>query len=251
MGKLERFIVDNVDLILCNSSFTYSNVMKVSHPRNQKIVPPGIDVHMYSPMDKRACRSALLPGVNPDVPVIFSLGRLIDLKGHRYLIDAMAMLKHDPAPHLVIGGDGPLRKQLELYAMDRGLSGMVTFTGTIPKGLTPQWHSAADVYVQPSVVDREGNTEGLGLTVAEALACETPSIGSKVGGIPDMIKDSITGYLVEPANPVQLVDRISLMINDTDLRSKLGKKGRRFVEDNYSWNVITKRMKAIYSSLIH
>jgi glycosyltransferase involved in cell wall biosynthesis len=88
------------------------------------------------------------------------------------------------------------------------------------------------------------------MTPMEALACEIPCVASKVGGIPDVIKDGINGYLVEPANPEALANRISILLRDKDLRMRMGKQGRSFVVDNFSWEAKAREIIEIYYSLI-
>ncbi len=82
------------------------------------------------------------------------------------------------------------------------------------------------------------------------MACGTPCIGSKVGGIPDIIRDGENGFLVNPADPEQLAEKISLLLQAKDLREEIGGKGRKFVEENYSWNVKAGELMEIYGRLL-
>jgi glycosyltransferase involved in cell wall biosynthesis len=250
IGKIERYVIEHVDYVVCNSTFTLSNTLKMTKPRAYKVIPPGTDVNKFKPLSKKQSRADLIPTIPPDRPLIYSLGRLIEWKGHRYLIDALTLLNSEPKPHLIIGGDGYLRNDLETYARAKGVKDRTTFLGFIPYDITPKWFSAVDVYVQPSIIDQSGNTEGLGMTPMEALACEIPCVASKVGGIPDVIKDGINGYLVEPANPEALANRISILLRDKDLRMRMGKQGRSFVVDNFSWEAKAREIIEIYYSLI-
>ena len=250
MGKIERVVSEQVDQVLCNSSFTLNNVLKTARPKAYKVIPPGIDIHRFRPMRKETNRADLLPAISKERPLIFTLGRLIELKGHRYLIDALSLIQKEPKPHLIIGGDGPLRESLEAQAHDKGVADRVTFLGTLPYQSTPAWYSAADIYVQPSLVDHDGNTEGLGMTVMEALACGTPCIGTNVGGIPDVIKDGLNGFLVEPADPYDLSDKINTLLTDEALRKKLGTQGRQMMQDTFSWENKAMELAEIYNRLL-
>lgn len=250
LNRIEKLILEHVDYVFCNSAFTLSHVLKTAQPKVTKVIPPGVDTQIFQPKSERSKNISLLPHIPIERPIILTIGRLIEWKGHKYLIEALRMLDEDPMPHLLIGGEGALSKELEHQVEQTGLSGRVTFLGHIPNHLTPLYYSFADIYVQPSIVDSDGNTEGLGVTLLEAMACETPCVGSKTGGIPDIIIDGQNGFLIEPADPVQLVDKISILLRDKDLRIKMGKQGRRFVEDNYSWDAKAKNLLKIYHSLI-
>jgi glycosyltransferase involved in cell wall biosynthesis len=250
MGRIERFVTEQVDQVLCNSSFTLSNILKDAKPKIYKVLPPGIDIHQFGPMPKEKTRVDLLPAIPRERPLIFTLGRLIELKGHRYLINALSLLQKEPKPHLIIGGDGPLRESLEAQAHDKGVADRVTFLGTLPYQSTPKWYSAADIYVQPSLVDRDGNTEGLGMTVMEALACGTPCVGTNVGGIPDVVKDGLNGFLVKPADPSDLSDKINTLLTDEVLRKRLGTQGMHMMQDTFSWENKAMELAEIYNSLL-
>ena len=208
IGKIEQHVIEQVDYVVFNSTFTLSATLKTTKPRAYKVIPPGTDVDRFKPLPKGPSRADLIPAIPADRPIIFSLGRLIEWKGHKYLIDALTLLNEEPKPYLLIGGEGYLHEELKDYTRAKGVADRVTFLGSIPHALTPNWYSAVDIYVQPSIVDKEGNTEGLGMTLMEALACEVPCVGSRVGGIPDLIVDGVNGYLVEPANPQALADKI-------------------------------------------
>jgi glycosyltransferase involved in cell wall biosynthesis len=248
---LEKVILERVDYVLCNSRFTLANVLKSSKPKKTKVIPPGVDVHKFQPYSEEIVDEHLVSKIPTDYPIIFTVGRLIELKGHKYLIEAFRSLTEDPLPRLVIGGDGPLRNELELCVKEYNLSDRVTFLGHVPTHLTPFYYSMADIYVQPSIIDNDGNTEGLGVTLVEAMACETPCIGSDVGGIPDIIVDGQNGLLVTPADPVQLANKISILLKNNDLRLQMGKQARDFVKENYSWQAKAEELAEIYSCLIN
>ena len=250
LTRIEKFILERVDYVLCNSTFTLAHVLKTATPKGTKVIPPGVDTQTFQPQTESSTNIILPPNIPKDRLVIFTVGRLIEWKGHTYLIEALHLLKEDPRIHLLIGGEGSLRQELEGQVKESGLTDRVTFLGHIPNHLTPLYYTLADVYVQPSIIDKDGNTEGLGVTLLEAMACETPCVGSETGGISDIIIDGKNGFLVKPADPMQLADRISILLNDGALRATMGKQGRRFVEDNYSWEVKAKEHIEIYHSLV-
>jgi len=224
--------------------------MDTAQPRAVRVISPGVDMDLFQPLEGTKNHS-LPPSFPAGRSIVYTLGRLIELKGHEHLIHAFGLLPDDLQSHLLIGGDGALQAQLKGQVRRMGLLDRVTFLGHVPNHLTPFYYSLADVYVQPSIVDRDGNTEGLGMTLLEAMACGTPCIGSRTGGIPDIIRDGENGFLVDPAEPAQLADRIADLLRDRNLRMTIGKKGRSFVEEHFSWGAKAKELEEIYAGLLH
>jgi len=247
---IERILLEKVDYVVFNSSYTLAHVMKYAKPGALRIVPPGVDTDKFQRRSKQESAAEILPGNISGRPHIFTLGRLVEWKGHKYLIEAIRLVNEKLKVHLLVGGEGTLRQELDQLVREKGLENSVTFLDHISGKLMNACYSLADIYVQPSIIDRDGTTEGLGVTLLEAMACETPCIGSSVGGIPAIIKDGENGFLVNPADPEQLAGKILLLLKDEDLRQKMGRAGRRFVEDNYSWSAKAAELMDIYRDLI-
>jgi len=248
--KIERVLLENVDYVVFNSSYTLSHVMKYARPRAFGIVPPGVDTDKFQSWSLLQTVSDILTAGIKGKQVLFTLGRLVEWKGHRHLIGAVRRVNDKMNVHLLIGGEGTLRQDLGKLVAEQGLENHVTFLDHIPGHLMNTYYSMADLYIQPSIIDKDGTTEGLGVTILEAMACETPCIGSRVGGIPDIIRDGENGFLVNPADPEQLAEKICCLLKDKDLRERMGRDGRKFVEENYSWNAKAGELMEIYGSLI-
>lgn len=248
--KIERILLENVDYVVFNSSYTLSHVMRHTKPRAFRIVPPGVDTDKFQRRSSLPTDANILaPGIMGK-PVLFTLGRLVEWKGHRHLIGAVRLVNDIMNVHLLIGGEGTLRRELGNLVKERGLESQVTFLGHIPGHLMNVYYSLADIYIQPSIIDKDGTTEGLGVTILEAMACCTPCIASRVGGIPDIIRDGENGFLVNPADPEQLAEKICLLLKDKDLRERIGREARKFVEENYSWNAKASELMGIYDQLV-
>src|SRR2546423_947413 len=141
-------------------------------------------------------------------PVLF-VGRLVERKGVAYLIEAVARLgRGEEGPRLEIVGDGPERPRLEALARRLGVANRVAFRGKIAPDELQASYARAAVCVLPSVLDARGDTEGLGVVLLEAMNHATPVIASRVGGIPDIVEDGVSGLLVLPGGaPVLAVAR--------------------------------------------
>jgi glycosyltransferase involved in cell wall biosynthesis len=100
--------------------------------------------------------------------------------------------------------------------------------------------------VLPSIVDSQGNTEGLGVVLLEAMACGLPVIGSDVGGIPDIINDGKTGFLVKEKDVTALVIVLSRLITSPDLHEKLATTSKKLIHQKFSWATVSKMYERVY-----
>jgi len=246
---IERLLLEKVDYVLCNSSYTHSHVISTARPKRIKIIPPSVDIEKFKPIPTHPEDYKLILNTPSNKIILFTLGRLVEWKGHRYLIQALKFLTDTSQCHLLIGGEGTLYNQLKQQVQEENLAHKVNFLGHIPGHLLPKYYSLADIYVQPSIIDKDGTTEGLGVTLLEALSCGTPCIGSRVGGIPDVILEGKNGYLSDPGNPQSIAEKISLLANDKKLRDRLGKQGRDYIINKFSWEVKAREHIEIYTML--
>ncbi len=204
-----------------------------------EVISMGVDVTQF-----RRQRNALkvTQTLSASGPLILFVGRLAEKKGVQYLVDAMpAILASVPEATLVVVGDGPLRSDLERRARSLGITGSVHFVGARqPKDL-PQYYSAADVLVAPSIVAEGGDTEAFGLVIAESMACGCPVVASDVGGIGDLIRHEKTGLLVPQRNPGELADAVGRLLSDDVLRQRLRRQASAHVKRNFAQTVIAAR----------
>jgi glycosyltransferase involved in cell wall biosynthesis len=247
---LIKFVAKKSNIVLCNSTYTLSKMLQEDINGKCRVISPGVDIERFHPQADKRIFFSLEPEIPRNRPLILALGRLIGWKGFEYLIDAIGMIHTDPLPYLLMGGRGPLRKHLELRIQQKGLEDRIKLIGHVPYEFIHNYHAAADVLLLPSIIDREGNTEGLGVVLLEALACGTPCIASNVGGIPDIVKDGKNGFLVEPGNPQALAKKITILLENDGLRQKLGEEGRRFVEKNFSWQAKADELLDLYYNLL-
>jgi glycosyltransferase involved in cell wall biosynthesis len=167
----------------------------------------GVDAASFAPDYSPAEAKAILGW--PGEPTILFIGKMVEKKGLVYLIKGMAEIRAAlPAARLVAAGDGPLRGDLEVLTRELGLAAAVSFVG--PKGHDELklMYNAADVLAVPSVVARDGETEGMPSVILEAFAAACPVVGSRVAGIPEFVRDGETGFLAEAASPADLAAKI-------------------------------------------
>lgn len=186
-----------------------------------------------------------LPG-HPRGPVLF-VGRLVERKGVAYLIDAIARVS-DRELSLEIIGDGPAHASLQARAEALGVADRVTFRGKVTSDELQASYARAAVFVLPSVVDARGDTEGLGVVLLEAMNYGTPVIASRIGGIPDIVEDGVSGLLVPAGDVTALAEALRRLIEDPALARRLGEAGRQRVRERFDWDAIVQRWKEVYSA---
>lgn len=161
-----------------------------------------------------------------DPPLIVAIGRLIVKKGFANLIRACALLvERGRLFQCEIFGEGPLENQLLGQIEESGLKELIQLPGPKPQHQLRERLAAANVFVLPSVPEAEGGMDNLPTVIMEAMATGLPVVSTRIGGIPEMVIDNETGFLVRPDDPVLLADAIEKVINDRSLGQKLGQAG--------------------------
>jgi colanic acid/amylovoran biosynthesis glycosyltransferase len=185
------------------------------------------------------------PDVAPREPgLILHVARLVEKKGTKVLIDAMAGLA---GAKLAIIGDGPLRAALERQA--RELGDRVRFLGALPADEVASWMRRASVLAAPSVTAADGDAEGLPNVVAEAAASGLPVVGTRHSGIPEAIEDRLSGFLVPENDAGALAERLGDVLGSESLRSEMGIAARRLAERKFNRQLLTDRLEAIYGEV--
>ncbi|MGC9400541.1 MAG: glycosyltransferase [Anaerolineae bacterium] len=251
-NPLLKFIIRSADHVIGISRYTLEQTIAVQQPKAYSLIPPGVDVQRFYPREDttKVERELAQKGIDLSQPLIFALGKFIERKGFSYLIEAIALLQEKGPVQLMIGGRGPLKESLQKQAKELGIADRVTFLDYIPDDDLPAYYTVADLFISPSVVDSQGDTEGLGMVLLEALACETPCVASAVGGILDIIEDGKTGFFVEPGDSAAIAEKAWQLIDDEVLRQKMGKQGRLSVERQFSWQVKAQEILKMYQRVI-
>lgn len=202
-----------------------------------RIIPGGIHVENFPPeKDTRAINKKYKL---KDKKVILFSGKLTPQKGVYYLVKAAKDIKGD----IYIIGDGPEKKNLEDFKYKFSLDNVhfLGYMGGDRKKELEDFYYRADVFVTPSVWD-----EPLGLVILEAMICKTPVIATRKGGIPLAVKNGINGLLIRPRSSRQIAEACNKLLENEDLRKKLGEAARKTVEEKFTWKKIAKKYISIY-----
>jgi len=245
--KVKKWIVDNADRIVTVSE-ALADVLRNDTRRSLQpsIIPMGVDALIFSPHKKS---DSIREQYGITGPFLLFVGRLTEKKGVRYLIDAMSMVTATyPEAKLLIVGHGELEHELQELVNTNGLEKIVIFAGGMANTQLPAYYASADIFIGPSVQVKGGDTEGFGLTFVEAMMSGCLVIGTRVGGIEDIIQDGDTGYLVPPADANSLADKIVYVISAFDQQGTMRKKARNAAAGQFDWNLIAAKYKNAYLS---
>jgi len=204
----------------------------------------GIELDRFRPASKK--EEAFLKkkwGIKPQEPVVGIVSKLWNGKGHSVLIHAFEKVIRDAGnARLMIVGEGYLQKDLERLVSKKGLEGKVLFTGFQMN--VRDIMACFDVAILPSFF------EGMGRVLLEAMAMKKPVVGSRVGGIPELIEDGVNGFLVDPGNIDQLAAAILRILKDRGLAKKMGAAGRKKIQDKFSADYMVASIDRVYSELL-
>ena len=228
--------ISNADAIITVSNANKEQLTTLGLPEDKiSVIPNGIELSMFNNVTPLRVQEA---GTK-----IVWVGRMVEVKGLVYLFSAMRIIVSSyPNSKLTLMGDGPLKDKLERLAGEMSLTANITFMGYVKYSLLPQYLKGADIFVLPSL------SEGFPVAIPEAMAACKPVVASNVGGIPDVVTDGVTGFLVAPENPEQLADKIVYLIEHPEEGERMGKAGRKLVEERFTWDNIAEAITRIYKS---
>jgi glycosyltransferase involved in cell wall biosynthesis len=197
------------------------------------VVPNGIDLEEYNDVTQN-------PERKPGTKNILFVGSLYPVKGVQYLITAMKKIHEDiPDARLILVGDGVERERLVALSIQLGIQKYVQFVGKVPHKEVQTFMQQADVFVLPSL------SEGFGIVILEAMACGLPIVATRVGGIPEVIKNDINGYLVEPKRPDEIAEKILILLQNDQLRNEISRTNVAAVKA-YAWENIVDQLEYVY-----
>lgn len=229
---------------VCSTSQAMAEAMYKILPVTEKtqITPFGIDVRNFVPQQKNKIDGKLVIGTIKRLHSLYGVDVLI--KAFSILLNSLPLSQREQnATTLMIVGGGPDQQILQDLAKCCGVADAVNFVGEVPHSSVSEYLGKMDIFCALS------RSESFGVAVLEASSCGVPVVVSNVGGLPEVVVDGVTGFIVPPDDPVSAADKIHSLIADAQLRESMGRKGREFVIDNYDWDACVKIMLGIYAEV--
>ena len=214
---------------------------------NITVIPPGVDIRRFRPLGPGEKKTEIgLPG-----QYILCLSRIDSNKGHDLLLNAFDIVRQSiPWIHLAIGGGSPKAQQREREVLNaaktiieqKHLQDRVHILGYVPDEMLAACYQQAEIFVLPSIF------EPFGMTALEAMACGTPVVASRFGGISEYISSGENGLLVDPCDAGEFAGALTMLLQDRGLAESMGKAGRHMVRSQFSWEAIAERHITFYRS---
>lgn len=240
--SIKSNILARIACLLNNAIITVSQAMKkdsknLNFPQNKVFtIYDSIDFSNFNPIEKSRYDKGKMFN-------ILNIGRFSFEKCHNIIIETCKNLKENNLKfHLTLIGDGPLKGKIQKLVKNDDLQSMVTFTGWVNHNDIPKYMAKADLYIQPSL------TEGMPISVLEAMYMKLPVILSDAGGMPELIQEK-GGILIEKNNKEQLYNAILHYINNLDDFIQGGKINNRFISENFIWDKHSRELYELYLKL--
>jgi D-inositol-3-phosphate glycosyltransferase len=248
--QVEGEIAQQADLLIASTADEADDLINSykANPDHVFVVPPGVDLATFQPIDRAEARRKI--GYDSGRLLLF-VGRLERLKGVEIAIRALALLRdreHDDLRLIVLGedsrdGDESEKERLKVVAASVGVRDRVDFLGSVAQHELPYFYAAADACVMPSY------SESFGLVALEAQACGCPVVASGVSGLRSVVRDDVSGYLIDGHDPAEYAERIGRLLADPELAQQMGRRGRLLAQ-RFSWTRTADRLEGLFEQVI-
>lgn len=225
-SAMSRWKYRQVDCFICASEAIRKMLVADGVPEARTVtVHEGIDLERVESAPRANIHEELF--LPHQAPVVGNVAALVPHKGQRHFIEAAALVvRKVPDARFVIAGEGELRPALERQIKEHRLEKHVVLAGFRPDVLS--LHKAFDIFVMSSI------TEGLGTSLLDAMAAARPIVATSTGGIPEVVEDGVTGFLVAPRDDRAMADAIVRLLKDSDLRQRMGLAGLKRARERFS-----------------
>jgi glycosyltransferase involved in cell wall biosynthesis len=251
---IETMAIHEADRVIAECPQDKSDLMKYYSAPSEKIdmVPCGFSPFEFFPIGKKRARSLL--GLDPSEKILLQLGRMVPRKGVDTVVQSLSFLKQKSIQSrlVIVGGESDLPDvnvtpeigRLQKIAKEQGVLDSVTFAGRKNRDMLKYYYSAADIFITTPWY------EPFGITPLESMACGTPVIGSKVGGIKYSVEDGKTGLLVPPKNAEALAEAIGKLLTNEARLSEMQKNAITRVNDMFTWSKVSSMLASVYEDVL-
>ena len=216
--------------------------LKVAREEMVTVIPVGIDIERYLKVDEKDVDIKRELGIGASTPLVGWMARFEDIKGCFDFLEACSIVVRERQDvRFLMVGDGPLRARIEEWLIEHGMEEMVLLPGYRRDG--PRIMAAIDLYVLTSI------NEGLGMGVVEAMAAGRPVVATRVGGVPAVVSEGVTGILVPPGRPDEIAHAIITILSDPSLAERMGRAGRERAKA-YSIEAMARAYIDLYMDLL-
>ncbi len=253
-AKFKLFILKKTlkfsDKIIAVTPGIKANLEKIYNIPGGKIVvvSNGANTSLFKPLKQEICKKEL--GLDAEISYVSFVGNFAPWQGVEYLVKAAPfILSQFPKCRFLIVGDGIMKNELIKLARELGVEDRFIFTGVVAYFRVPLYINASDTCVAPFIFARNAKIGLSPLKLYEYMACGKPVVASDIDGVSDILEASEGGISVTPENPSALAEAILKLLENPNLRIKMGSKGLRYVTENCSWYNVAKQVDKVCQSV--
>jgi glycosyltransferase involved in cell wall biosynthesis len=225
----------------CDANADYIETISADEPAPVRVIHHGVELDQFRPASGPAQRA--------DVPMLVSIGRMVEKKGFADLLHALHELATTGHSFRCrIYGDGPLRGRLTELRDSLGLTTQVEFPGEQDREGILEALGEADVFLLTPIVTDDGDRDGIPNVLVEAMACGLPVVATSAGGVGELVQEGVNGYLTEPGDVPGIAKGVAALLASHDLRSEMGGSARRTVEESYDVNAAARQLDELFKA---
>jgi glycosyltransferase involved in cell wall biosynthesis len=245
--RLTQAVIRKSDQILSVSWALKEQALTFAEPKREiRVIHNGCDLCLFHRNEDSRISVRKSLGIPDRSWCLVYVGHLKVKKGVIDLLRIFKVLKDNKFPlYLIVIGEGEDRKKMEIEIDRASVRKLVFLMGTIQQETIPYFLSASDIFLFPS------HQEGLPNALLEAMACELPVVASRVGGIPEIVREGVDGLLIKPGDIEGFVHATEILLSDGILRSKMGRTGRERVQEKFSWSRGAEEIGKVYQDLLN
>jgi N-acetyl-alpha-D-glucosaminyl L-malate synthase BshA len=236
---ITRFSIAQSDALTAISQYLADETCRTFGNCAVEVIPNFINADQYQRRENKQLRSQLAP---KGEKLLMHVSNFRPVKRIGDCVRALAQMRGRVNARLVMCGDGPERAGAETLAKDHGVADDVLFVGQVPN--IADYLSVADLLLLPS------ETESFGLAALEAMACETPVIATRAGGLPEVVRDGETGYLVEVGDTRTMAERAVEILSDEKKRREMGARGRAWAVERFNTEIVIPQYEKLYERVV-
>jgi len=238
------FLFKKGDLFISISDYWIKKIIELGcDPKKLIVHRMGIDVDKFRYKERKHNSG--------DKIKVLTIGRLVEKKGYKYMIEAISrIVRKNKNIEYIMAGEGPLLLNLKKIAKELNVEKYINFLGAINQKKAIALYREADIFVLPSVTAKNGDQEGIPVVLMEASAIGMPIISTYHTGIPEVVIDGKSGYLVPEKDVDDLVEKLERLIEHPEMWQGMRGKGRKLIEEKYDINKLNDRLVEIYKNCL-
>ncbi len=249
--KLMAIFAANISKMITSNSYQLiKDLFKVCNKKYKwNVIIYGVNPHKFKPLNDDTFLKKQL-GIDKDKIVIMGVGRLVDKKGFKYLIESSPLLiKNNKNIIFILVGDGDQKLYLEQLTKRLKVDSYFKFVGTINYDKLVNYYNICDIFILPSIRDEKGNLDDQSVSVVEAMACGKPIVTTNFPGYKLVVKEGKNGFLLPEKNSGSIAQTLTKLIESQKLRKLMGEKSRDMVIRNFTFETIGRQYTTLFKSL--